>query len=28
VLWAITWAWNRAIRAKRTRFRRPEDLAG
>ncbi len=28
VLWGITWVWNRAVRAKRTRFGHPEDLAG
>ena len=27
VLWVITWIWNRTLRAKRTRFQHPEDLA-
>ncbi|GAB3255964.1 APC family permease [Arthrobacter pigmenti] len=26
VLWAITWFWNRGVRAKKTRFRSPENL--
>jgi APA family basic amino acid/polyamine antiporter len=26
VLWIITWSWNRTVRAKRTRFRHPEDI--
>jgi amino acid transporter len=28
VLWALTWLWNRGVRAKKTRIRHPEDLAG
>ncbi|HET7415541.1 MAG TPA: APC family permease [Arthrobacter sp.] len=26
VLWALTWFWNRGVRAKKTRFSSPEDL--
>ncbi len=28
VLWAITWLWNRSVRAKRTGFRDPSELSG
>ncbi|WP_139006543.1 APC family permease [Arthrobacter crystallopoietes] len=28
VLWLLTWLWNRGVRAKKTRIRHPEDLAG
>ena len=28
VLWAITWFWNRGVRAKKTGFRHPDDLGG
>lgn len=28
LLWALTWIWNRAVRAKQTRIRHPEDLGG
>ena len=27
VLWAVTWAWNRAVRHRPTTLRHPEDLA-
>ena len=27
VLWALTWAWNRAVRHRPTTLRHPEDLA-
>jgi amino acid transporter len=27
-LWALTWFWNRAARAKRTGFRHPEEISG
>ena len=27
LLWAITWAWNRAVRHRPTTLRHPEDLA-
>jgi len=28
VLWFFTWLWNRAVKAKRTRFTDPEELHG
>jgi len=28
VLWAMTWAWNRGVRAKKTGFRHPDELGG
>lgn len=28
VLWLLTWFWNRGVRAKKTRFRHPEDMQG